>query len=262
MPTGGDKLKNWSWLTLVLPFMEQQDIYNQIIAIPLPFSSGSAAPAPLQTKLDSILCPSDLRPSLGSTYNVSYTNYAASEGYHWWTTAGLNTTHDPSYVRGGDFSGIFTVTFARSMSDIRDGTSKTIALAEVTSQGQQSGATRTCGTGSYRGDSTNRVFRNAFFSNPYAGAASEQGNYRYIDGTTMNQSGGVWRPSAAPYMHSPIFESYQGPNSNWPGPDSFHFNVLNCVMADGSVQAISMGIPWGIWGSLNAISDAYPANTQ
>jgi prepilin-type N-terminal cleavage/methylation domain-containing protein len=259
VPVGGEKLKHWSWLTLILPFMEEQKLYSDVTAVTFPITPASP-PAVLGTKINSVLCPSDYRPALSSTRNFSYTNYAASEGYHWWTTAGLNSTHDAAFTRGGDFAGMFTQTFSRQVSDIRDGTSKTIAVAEVTSVGQQTGAINTSGTGLYRGDDNNRVFRAALFFNGYAGECCETSKYKYIDGTT--RAAAAWLPAGAPHMFPPSFISAYGPNCNWPGPDSWHFNVLNVVMADGSVKPVNMGIQWGVWASLNAIKDAYPADVE
>ena len=265
VPAGGAKLKHMSWLTLILPFMEEQDIYNRVTAVcaALPLSSGTTAQSSVfSTKINAVLCPSDLRPSLASTLNFSYTNYAAAEGYHWWPTAGLSTAQDPSFTRGGDFSGIFTQTRERTFSDIRDGTAKTIAVAEVTSVGQKNGAINTCGTGVYRADSAERVFRVALTFNGVNGECCETSRYKYIDGTT--RAAAAWLPNTGgnPFAFSPTYVSAWGPNTNWPSADSYHFNVFNCVMADGSVQALTMNIPYGIWASLNAISDAYPAKIE
>jgi hypothetical protein len=106
------------------------------------------------------------------------------------------------------------------------------------------------------------VFRVALTFNGYAGECCETSRYKYIDGTT--RAAATWLPNTGgyPYAFTPTHISAYGPNSDWPGADSYHFNVLNCVMADGSVQALTMNIPWGIWASLNAISDAYPASFE
>ena len=60
------------------------------------------------------------------THGIAWTNYAGSEGYHWWETANL----DPAWAgiwtlcqSRGDYSGLFTVTRVFDMSSIKDGTS-------------------------------------------------------------------------------------------------------------------------------------------
>ncbi len=255
VPAGSDTKRHWSWLTLVLPFMEQAGLYDAIDGSQPIY--GGAPQAIVGTTVSAVRCPSAIPATLAGTRNFSYTNYAASEGYHWWTTAPLNTSHDPKFTAGGDFSGLFTQTFARSVRDVQDGTSKTIALAEVSTLGQKNGAIRTCGSGVFRADTNaERVFRVAFVFTGSNGTCCESGLYN-SPGGTVRTAPASWWPGSAPHPFSPTFISAYGPNSNWPGPDSHHTGVINTVMADGAVRGIAQSIDWGVWAQVNGISDGY-----
>jgi len=254
VPVGGNSRRHWSWLTLVLPFMEETSLYDAIDQSQPIY--GGAPQAIVSTTVNSLRCPSAVPASLAGTRNFSYTNYAASEGYHWWTTAALNTTHDPKYTAGGDFSGLFTQTRQFSARDIQDGTSKTIALAEVSTLGQKNGGIRTSGSGVLRADTNaERVFRAAFVFTGVHGTCCESGQYNNPAGALRSTA--AWFPGGGPHPFSPTFISAYGPNSNWPGPDSQHPGIVNCVLADGSVRAITQNVDWGVWGQLNAIADGY-----
>jgi prepilin-type N-terminal cleavage/methylation domain-containing protein len=262
VPAGGNSLKHWTWLTLILPFMEQDDLYDRIVATPTPFSPASP-PAAVQQQINTILCPSDRRLSGPATRNLAYTNYAASEGLHWWSTGFLSPTTPPvptfsAFTNGTDTAGLFAQTLERKMSDIVDGTSKTVALAEVTGNSVTGGPAYTSGSMvRYRADTDGeRVYRVAYFYNGLHGNCCDTGQYKYVDGSTRT-TGGTWLPAPGPHPFSASYLTTWGPNTEWPGADSYHFGVLNCVMADGSVQAVRMDIPWHVWVKVNGVADAY-----
>ena len=96
-------------------------------------------------------CPSDtgIVPP-GQTHGVAITTYAAGEGFHWWS--------DNSNAA----QGVFTKGIESRIADIRDGTSNTIMLAEVTVQGYVAGPHLTSGTGRVRNGGGESVFRAAF----------------------------------------------------------------------------------------------------
>jgi len=243
-----------TWLVMILPFMEQSTLYDQVD------KNVRIWGQPLvNTKVSNLLCPSAVELDLAQqARNLAYTNYAGSEGYHWWTTAALNTGHHPSFGSGGDFSGMFTVTFSKKMSDLADGTSNVVACAEVSSNGHKWGPIRTSGSGVMRQNTNGeRVFRVAFVWTGVNGECCETGRYRRPDGSGPSTAA-AWWPGAGPHPFSPTYLSAWGPKAEWPGADSSHPGGTNVIVADGSVRMVQDNIDWGLWAKVNAISDAYP----
>lgn len=243
-----------TWNVMILPFMEQQPLYDSVdMALPIwgqPIRS---------TQVATFRCPSDGgRWEVSETSDIAVTNYAGSEGYHWWTTANIgnsapwNTYADP-ITKAADVTGIFTQTKTRRMADVTDGLSNTLVVAEADSMGFGGGPIRTCGTGLRR--SGTPVFRSAFVGTGYAGwGGNEGGTQRVVnpDGSSKGNTG-WFRNHAFP----PTFISAWGPNSNWPGPSSYHPGGIQATFGDGSVSFISETVDYGTWLKLAAHADAH-----
>ncbi|HTU23110.1 MAG TPA: DUF1559 domain-containing protein [Gemmataceae bacterium] len=116
-----DTAPGWAWGAYILPFLEQQNLYNQY-NLTLPVQNSAA----IQTIVNTFLCPSDITPSTafavtGSSWSalcsVAPSSYAACCGGGVSTTAatGNGTFYRNSHTR---------------MTDITDGTSNTIFLEE------------------------------------------------------------------------------------------------------------------------------------
>lgn len=258
VPEGGDARLYFTWLTLVLPSMEESALYDQIdMSQPI---YGTSPQAIVSTQVKTLQCPSDRKLQLSQTHNMAYTNYAGSEGYHWWASANLNTGHDPSFTTGGDFSGVFTVTKQNSIADILDGTSKTVAIAEVSSLGFKNGPIRTCNTGIVRDNTGQRVARAAFVYTGHTGECCQTGKYEDANGSTS--SGSRWIPKNNPHMYSPTFLTAWGPNANWPGASTAHPQTMSVVNADGSTKSMNINIDWASWAQQNGIADGYVVSQQ
>ena len=246
---------HYSWLAMLLPFLEQQPLYNQMNKV-LPIYNQPA----MSQQVATLQCPSDVQLDLGRTRNMAYTNYAASEGYHWWTTATVDTSWSlwsrlQSSRSPIDMSGMFTILQTRKISDLTDGTSNTVAVAEANSTGYKNGAFATCGTGVPRLDTNGeRVFRVAFVFTGVYGECCETGRWRNPDGSGPS-SAARWFPAGAPHPFSPTYLTAWGPNVEWPGASSLHPGGLNVALADGSVRFVAQTIDWGTWVKLNAIND-------
>jgi prepilin-type N-terminal cleavage/methylation domain-containing protein/prepilin-type processing-associated H-X9-DG protein len=254
--------RNYSWICLILPQLEQGPLYNAI-DFRQPLWNQMTGPDPIRTiMIPSLQCPSDngLGDNAAAFHGMSPTNYAGSEGYDWW-----NRRADP-------YGGVFTFQSAVTFANIKDGTSNTIAVGEVTQLGFKNGPHLTTGTGIARVGAGEAVFRPALVSPPYSdsqGTANTgtQG-YPAPDGSPNPQPSWVWW-RAGPHAYKPTYLACWGINTEWPGPGSEHPGGAQFTFADGSVRFIPesvefLGTPadWnnqlGVWMKLNNMNGQQP----
>jgi prepilin-type N-terminal cleavage/methylation domain-containing protein/prepilin-type processing-associated H-X9-DG protein len=145
--------ESWGWGALILPYVEQQNLYNQLGVLTHSLhhvlakkNPAALDPRPLlQTKLSIYICPSDSNPvgdlnadrhfggGLGTAaggwgnLQLGVSNYMCSRGTRNNNQA-ANDTH-----------GMFMESRAKSMQDITDGTSNTFMLGERDTQICRSG---------------------------------------------------------------------------------------------------------------------------
>ena len=93
-----------TWCTAILPFMEQQPLYDSV-DLRLP-AWGASKQAIVGTVVPAFLCPSDLELGMdpSQTHGIAITNYVASEGYHWWPGAAVPNY---SFAPNVDYQGVF-----------------------------------------------------------------------------------------------------------------------------------------------------------
>jgi prepilin-type N-terminal cleavage/methylation domain-containing protein len=263
---------NYTWLFMILPFIEQQPLYDSAdLSYPIWVGPSGSPQAVASTQVGALQCPSAEELQVTDTHNMAYTNYIASEGFHWWKDGWVSTLQDyggkcavegtANFPRQGDLMNVFAQTRTRKMSDIRDGTSNTIVVAEVNSNGYKWGkGWCAVGGGAPRLNTAGeRVFRAAFVAVCTGPAPIECNHSAY---PWPDPSGGStwWFPSAPPHASMPTYLAAFGPNNDWPGPSSFHPGGINSVRADGSVDFVSDTIAWHLWMKLNAMADGYPVN--
>lgn len=250
----GTQPRNFSWITAILPYIDQAPLYNGI-NFSLPALGQMVSGKKLETITVPVLrCPSDTGFGDDLPQGLAYQSYAGSQGWDWWNRPGENR-----------LMGIFVTRQYTPISRIVDGTSNTIMAAEADSSehccnGQFPGGRRRVGG--------ERLFRTTLLATQVNCDAQAAGGYSpsisptdtllYPDGTTSNcSSNGWWK--GAPYAYSPTFISAYAPNSEWPGPSSFHTGGIHALMADGSVRFISENIHhnanWtiSVWQALNSI---------
>ena len=261
-----------TWLTMILPHMEQQPLYDSIdFRLPM-YGSAATAQAVCRAQVDTLECPSDVELDLASQRNISYTNYAASEGYHWWPSA-IFGNWDPwagyGFTESAEMSGVFSPGKTVKIRDITDGTSNVVMCAEVNSTGYKWGATRVNGSGEPRLNTGERVFRAAFVAFCYAGYCSDSNaTYHAKFGGTcpfVNPDGSAaarWGTFASPYTLQPSFWNHRGINDEWPGASGMHPGGINTLHADGSVHFTTETITWPTWAKLMAIADGYVLPTN
>ena len=237
---------------MILPFIEQQNFYDSINKrAPIWFQPEAVA-----TQIPTLRCPSDSgRWDLSETSNIAVTNYAGSEGFHWWPTADVGPNWLPNVgdpiVKAGDLSGLFTVTKTRRGSDMTDGTSNTIIVAEKDSMGYGGGPFMTTGTGLPRTGAP--VFCSAFVATAVSGWPGNEAGGPYVvevDGTSKSP---VWFRN---HSFTPTYLTAWGINTEWPGASSLHLGGgLQATFGDGSVHFLSEQMDYGTWVKLNAIKD-------
>lgn len=237
-----------TWLTSILPYIDQAPLYNQIN-----FNSRAFGQPHVDKQIPAFLCPSDgsgLQP-IRDTHNFAVTSYAGCNGYDWWSR-GMHQGGAGSYVQGGVFDPLSSV----AIKDITDGTSNTVAVAETDLAGYTAGPFQTNGTGRHRVGRGEAVFRSAFVAATFTPDLNEGGRSAHInpgsgipfvqpDGTAI---GGWFRAGA--HMYVPTFISAHGINSEWPGVSSYHTGGIHSLMADGAVRFTSANLSWNVWASL------------
>ncbi len=278
-----------SFFVPLSPFMEQQGLYQQVIGrtqgrnhqtgaagsmvyppfgpapwIEADLGSGNGYP-PWHVELATLRCPSDaVRKSAGWWNDTGRVNYSGSMGDRCKDVWG-----------GGPPRGVFGRRFYNvTISEIRDGTSNTVAVSEHVI-GQEALH------GNIHGD---YAVISGFGDNPAACLAYKRGQRIASNNAGWETRRGQWWSGGGPTVHG--FWTVLPPNSisctnsagewGWEQimpPDSFHPGGVNAAMADGSVRFISETIdsgnlsaacwgggttfttsPYGVWGALGSIS--------
>lgn len=258
----------YTWISLLLPQFEQGALHDQIDFRQPAWNQalggglGNLQGAPVASMLR---CPTDTAfRDTSQTGGVSVTSYAASEGYHWWPTAGISNDSIiswgvsglPAGSNGRDFTGAFTIDRKRSMADFTDGTSNTIIVTEANATGYKSGGDRLKGgTGIPRVESNEAVIRPAYVFTGYAGA-SRRAPYSDPEGGAVSADGWFRQPSdGTPHYFTPSYISYRNVNNDWQGPGSLHPGVVNCLLGDASVTSLAENVDYGVWICANAPKD-------
>lgn len=220
----------WSWMSRILPQLEQRDVYNagRIPDATLNTSSATAAQIPV------FLCPSDLFSHTGPRLDggnltglpVGQTNYKGVTGANWgddldghngpgfptdWRNPGANGSFDGHSKGDGIF---YRVDYRRKLRlrHITDGTSSTFMIGETLPS------------------------KTIWCSWPYANNANG----------TCAIPPNVTQPDGSDY-----------PLHNWENNESFysrHLNGLNFGMVDGSVRFVSNNIALKTYRSLATIA--------
>ena len=269
--------RNFTWICLVLPFMEQKPLYDQInFGAPGLYQvvGGTANPQALRSiVLKDLLCPSDtpLRelpqsaffasaPSPDPGTGFGYTSYAGNAGWD------LYRRNSSRADLGGDtrLAGPFTLYDANGLRDIKDGTSQTFLVAECVIRGMccypagyggQAG-----GGGMVRSTAHGVVFRSPMIA-PTCWGNSHPLNTN-IGGPILNAAGqnpDLWGNWTWPeYAFHPVFYAGWGMQNEWTSPSSAHPSGSQFCLADGSVRfspstiSHGNGDPWGRYGNIFA----------
>lgn len=259
-------VRNYTWIALMLPFIEQKPLWDQIdfrqpALVVLNAINIAGTPA-LAYEIQSLKCPTDAgfnSPPRG----IGITSYAGNGGW------------DHHRRKYGDTprAGVFTFYDNTRISDIVDGTSNTIMVGEVTLRGYTLPAAPigdrwSGGTGRIR-TATNSVSRSALI----ATSAHSGWNHAWVlteNKGTVNQADGtaaaLWGVWTGPnHIHPPTYFPHYSMNTEWPAPGSMHPGGAQYALADASVrfipQTVSVGTNPGtalgnngnVWVSMHSI---------
>ena len=249
-----------TWLTRVLPYLDQAPLYNQFNFSVSSWDNNTANGAVtnrtlIGKQIQSMRCPSasGIGDPSGGTKNVAVTDYAGCEGYDWWqrSPGGAGPENDGGVGKGG----IFTCNVSSRIADISDGTSNTIMIGEVTAPGYDVGPIQSSGLGRPR--VSDPLCRSAFIGASFTPDLSYGKDH--TDGSVKTQPDGTaitgWFTFGTgggnqPYLFPPTFLAAWGPNGNWPGASSLHTGGVHYTMADGSVRFISQNIDWTLYNNI------------
>ena len=237
-----------TWCTYILPYMEETALFDSV-DLKLP---AWGQPIVGQT-VNVLLCPSDggfREPK--DTHGIGVTHYLANGGWHWWEGS---AAPGAPLLPGVDYMGAFPGGDALNMRDFKDGTSKSILIAEGNSTGYKplSDPWMKNGVGVPRLANGEGVFHSAFVFTGMGGRCCESGQYHEVDDSGVKAAWNWFR--AGPHSYMPSYINAWGLNSEWPGPGSIHPGLEGCLMADGSVTFVNSEIDYPSWCALNGIAD-------
>ena len=253
-PQGDITWNGWSASTLLLPYLEQPNVYNSINFFfdPVVQAYGSTTNRTgLFTKLNSMICPSD--PEAGLTL---FNNYFASIG----------TATQIQLVKT---SGMFAYHNAYGIKDVTDGTSNTIAYSEslVGSDREKGGGSNLKGMpgdGVFGANWSGALFMDANENPAEVLAALQTCTTKWQTGSEISSNKGyqwgwgaegmslfstIVPPNSTLYQWGSCRQGCGGcgsnraaDHSNFTNSTSYHPGGCNFLFADGSVKFIKSSI--------------------
>lgn len=300
---------HYTWAVYLLPFLENKPLWDQL---DMRYAIWSNAPTPvghpnpinmqgnrilLTQSLDVFKCPSDgTFSNISQTHNLAWTNYAVPDQLYWIYNRQFDVKLNPANPALSDIIPVSSQPLVTSVgprgafcfgefntfaSVARDGSSNTIAVAEVTTAGHQwrdtpkpeswtnqqanhDATIMTTGTGKSRAQNqdASQVFRVCFAAVCFGGGCALQASPQYnasatfyqpdgsaVPGTGFPVPNGAWR--SFPFAMQPVYYFAFGPNTEFYSADSSHPSGIQVVMLDGSTRWIQDSIDIAVWIGLN-----------
>ncbi len=268
----------FTWITYILPQLEQNALYDQLNFdyAPLDGTNAPQNPQLVRNQLEALLCPSDPENTdRDSVDQVGITNYSGAEGWishvaaQQWPEgpADAENSHNISRplafnttTNRLDMGGIFRPGRQTKFAQVRDGMSNTVMVAEVTAAGYllptgvtdevQANRTNSGSSGFIDSGNTRSAILGVYGANTHG--------WPRLLNTAVPQNDDGYSPAGA-RMFAPVHQSFYAINTHWPGASTPH-NVLQCVLGDGSVRPINLTVENRVWQQLNAMADGTVIN--
>ncbi len=205
-----DTTPGWGWAALLLPFVEQDNLYRQInLAEPV---ENPGAPERVRRSILSVyVCPSDRNTGDFLVLNEQDRDLARAATNSYAACYGHGTSIG-EYPEAG--SGIFYMNSRTTIPDVRDGTTYTIAVGERAS---------------------------LFVQAPWAGAMTGGTARTHPDAPVNNM---IAEEAPVQVMAGSGGDAISHPNSTPYNFFSPHPGVINMLFADGSVRPLKHQIEW------------------
>lgn len=237
---------------MILPMLDQSNLYNEIdFTVPVWDQLTTSGKRIIGCDYNLLRCPSDVGiNSAGEAHGMAVTNYAGAEGFLQIPILNLpppppgGIGHSPTMIGLVRQVAVFEFKESCRIRHITDGTSQTIMLGEVTSNGFEGGAAFGAGHGQPRRD--DYVVRTGMTSSIYGyGHSNPQPpvwkRFPQPDGTETSPS--EWFREG-PKTYKPTYIFSHGINTDWQGPSSFHQGGAHFLFADGAVKFLNQSIDY------------------
>jgi prepilin-type N-terminal cleavage/methylation domain-containing protein len=239
---------NWSVLARLLPFAEETSLHN-LINFQFNYSDISNAPQHKQVtqmKIPMLVCPSEQQPEpkVGAAQSHFPPNYAGNQGT-WFT-------FDPATLATGN--GAFLVNKKIGDKAFTDGLSKTLAFAEVKAyQAKLASGGNPNSMGAVAPDTPAAVVASG-------GTFGTTGHTEWVDGKIHETGFTATFPPNTEVAYSngtngydvdfiSRTESATGASPTYAAVTSrsYHANVVQVAMMDGSVRTVSNSVELAVW---------------
>jgi prepilin-type N-terminal cleavage/methylation domain-containing protein/prepilin-type processing-associated H-X9-DG protein len=247
--TGSTTASNATALVQLLPYLEQENLFNKA-DLTIGIQSSPNDPNITQQEVPIFLCPSD--PSAAKTTNYGRCNYLASIGFS-------ATASNTNGATGGAFhrpasSTVPNTALGWRIADFKDGLSNTAAFSEI-KRGPMSGTTPAelivYNIGTIPSDSAptgcNVTSASGTFS--YAGGEYFRGAVMWCSFYTHTVL-----PNDPTYNYCVDGSLLKGHI----GAKSYHSGGVNMLLCDGGVRFVTNTINPTTWANLGARSDGQP----
>ncbi|MDY3552130.1 DUF1559 domain-containing protein [Gemmata sp. JC717] len=236
-----------NWFQLSLPYLEQQNLFNQYMADTTGFNSGAPydqwlhqmTGSQLTTVVTTLACPSDpSSPGRGGNGGTTafQGNYAVGAGGMTWS----GTTPTQVSIAGGlgaDTGGIFYHGSKTRMTDIADGTSNTLMASESIIRGNGTGGWGE--VGGFWGGAPHGSFGISSFEVPNTTVADR-----------------VYSCKSTTWPQAPCENgSAGGLAGRWNYARSKHTGGVNVALGDASVRFVTNGVNRFSWQALGTKAD-------
>jgi prepilin-type N-terminal cleavage/methylation domain-containing protein/prepilin-type processing-associated H-X9-DG protein len=256
----------FSWRTLVLPYMEQQPLYDQInfsaslhgcynptgtSGFPRAGSlNNTPGQRPGEVRIAAFECPSEAAPPIG---NEAPTNYGGIFG----STAQF-FTNNPA------IAGIFSHNAVRKMATVQDGTANTVMVGEVY---RGSDAFRTSGNVNLTGQRCRRWIEETGWCGADTSVPPNNSQRKFSSGATSGPVANCVPAPTGPNPATPNLacpdliswtDSFNNGNSGRRPISSLHPGGAQAAYADGSVKFVPETVDLTVWRATGTMGAGEP----